>query len=175
MEIDKQFQKLSQTRASFENAVKKDVESIVNLLKIQFDIYERGTQTIVSKDKLMRNILNMFEFTQEMRFCCGVTKTGTRCTKRSMTGSDYCKAHLYKQYISQQASLYKEQSKLYVMTESNESPKDIETIDGVEKVMIDGSFYWADSCFVYDMDTFDRVGYVEDGRRVLTDDPFELQ
>lgn len=74
MEIDKQFQKLSQTRASLESAVKKDVESIVNLLKIQCDIYERGSTETVSKEKIVKEILGMFEFTQQLKFCSpGIT------------------------------------------------------------------------------------------------------
>lgn len=178
MEIDKQFQKLSHTRASFENAIKKDLETIVNGLKIQFDIYERGTTEFVTTDKLTKEILSMFQFAQEMKICSGITKAGTRCTKRSVTGSDYCKAHIYKSYLSQQTTINKtkDTTLLYMMTdETTKTDIHKNQIDGVEKVLIEGTFYYTDSSYVYDTETFDKVGYVENGRTVLTDDPFELQ
>lgn len=178
MEIDKQFQKLNQTRNSFENAIKKDLESIVNLLKIQYDIYERGTKNDVSKDKLMTEILQLFEFTQPIRICCGITKMRTRCTKRSMPGLDYCKAHMYNQYTT---SLHPEESaKLYVMTDTKTEMVDSQSFgNGVEKKMVDGTFYYVDSEYIYDMDSFEKVGYVDENltehiKYVLTDDPFVL-
>jgi hypothetical protein len=180
MEIDKQFQKFNQTCVLFENAIKKDIYNIVNLLKIQFDICERGSNVIVSNEKLIKEIQNMFEFTQP-KLCSGVTKTGSRCTRRIITGSEYCKAHLYKQYTYQQKSLRKSNeylsqnvnTKLYVMTNYND--KHGENIEGIVKILIDGSFYYADSSFIYDMDSFDKVGYVEGEKHVLSDDPFVLQ
>lgn len=175
MEIDKQFLKLNQTCVSFENAIKKDIQSIINSLTIQFDIYERGTNEFVTTDKLTKEILKMFEFTQQINFCSGVTKMGTRCTKRSIIGSEYCKAHIYKHYMSQQTSIHNanKDGMLYMMTESPDNVK--EKIDGVEKTLIDGTFYYTDSSFIYDNDSFDKVGYIEDGKYVLTDDPFVLQ
>lgn len=176
MEIDKQFQKLSHTRASFENAIKKDLETIVNGLKIQFDIYERGTTEFVTTDKLTKEILSMFQFAQEMKICSGITKAGTRCTKRSVTGCDYCKAHIYKSY-SQQTTINnpKDTTLFYMMTDDNIKDDTKNKIDGLEKILIEGSLYYTDSSYVYDTETFDKVGYVENGRTVLTDDPFELQ
>lgn len=180
MEIDKQFQKLNHTRSSFENAIKKDIESIINLLKIQFDIYERGTKEMVSKDQLMKDVLGMFGFTRQSQLCSAVTKVGARCTRRSIVNSDYCKVHMYKQYISQPTAsndAKKDNTNiLYMMTQAdNIKGKDKDKIDGIEKTLIDGTFYYVDSGYIYDLDSFDKVGYIENGKHILTDDPFVLQ
>jgi hypothetical protein len=172
MEIDKQFQKLSQTRVSFENAIKKDVETIVNNLKIQFDIYERGTKEFVTTDRLKMEILSMFQFVQEIRICSGITKTGTRCSKRSVIGSAYCQAHIYKSRSAEAGRSQMDTKLLYMMTD-NITPN--EQIDKVEKCFIEGTFYYRDSSYIYDIETFAKVGYVENENPILTDDPFELQ
>jgi hypothetical protein len=61
------------------------------------------------------------------------------------------------------------------MTETKNEMVDSQSFrNGVEKRMVDGSFYYVDSKYIYDMNTFDKVGYVENSKYVLTDDPFEL-
>ncbi len=170
MEVNKQIQKLNRISLSIESAIKKDIESVVDWMNTEFDIYERGTNNTVSKNKLLKGIFDLFEFV-EKRHCCAITRTGVRCSKTSINNSVYCKAHL--QLQSRNLEPKQHENKLFLFepekTQTQKEPKNC------KKILIDNSNYYMDSEFIYDIETFDKVGYIDNGKSILTDDPFVLR
>lgn len=126
----------------------------------------------VDEESLMTEILRQ----DEPERCSGVVSSGTKfsqCTRNASNDLGYCKIHA-KKYQSNQSYQKVEEvkgEKLYlVKTEVKNSSTRL------KKVFIEDSFYFVDDNFIYDKsnESLSKVGYVDKGNYILTDDPFIL-
>lgn len=147
-------------------ALTKDIQSVIEVITQQYDIVYKGTEKKVSMEELERLLLP--------KTCCVVSpNTGSRCKGKCYNGSMYCSKH-YNKHIQQQltnkhASSQMDECDLHLV--KGESGK----IGGnAEEVFIEDAFYLVDSSFIYDKSTREKVGYIDNGEFVLTDDPFIL-
>lgn len=173
MELDKHIDRLQQCKTQLHQGIQKDIERIVDTLLVDFDIYTRGTDELAKKENIKQKLLDLFQFNKRPLMCVGVTKMGHPCTKKRTDGSDYCKAHFYKQLLDSKQS---SNTPIYMIDDTTKTRQTDKTfsLDSVEQKMIDDSMYYIDSQYIYDIDSFNKVGYIHDGQYVLTDDPFVL-
>jgi hypothetical protein len=176
MELNKSILKSKTLASSIESALKVDLDKIVTTLLCENDIYMRGTKNLAKKDELMERLLDLYNIRNNVmhEFCCAVTSSGKRCTRRCQASLSYCKTHSYRSILDER----QEQSNS-LTTESNvfhvKPKRENVSTEKMEKKLIDDSFYYVDESFIYDVISHEKMGYVDlSGSLILTDDPFIL-
>jgi hypothetical protein len=155
--------------SSVERAYTKDITSIIEDLFFEYDIYYKKTDTVVQKDIILRKFLSIFEKDIETKMCIGISKNGNKCCKPAQANSDFCKIHKYLEF---KANLEKSQENLFVIGDTQNMQHT--NTENMKKKVVDGSVYYVDTSFIYDTSTLERVGYVDNDKYILTDDPFIL-
>lgn len=135
-------------------AVNKDMLTLLGSIMERYDIVYKGTEKRVSMQELQMLL---------PRNCVAVSNTGNKCKAKCFNGSEYCMKHYKKGFLS----------KIHVVQEEIKSQHDIKPSQLTE-VFLDDTFYLVDAQFIYDRSTLGKVGYVDDGQYILTDDPFIL-
>jgi hypothetical protein len=162
---------------AIEKAIKKDISDIICMLMIDYDIKERGTTNAATKEQLYQKIMAKFEMGDA--YCCAVTKNGSKCTRKVQVGKTrYCGTHanieiLERMYEKKQNNVIRDH-----VTKKEKVSISNDILSKMRKVFIEDSFFLVDEEYIYDKDTYEKVGYVEkdseDKKFVLTDDPFIL-
>jgi rRNA pseudouridine-1189 N-methylase Emg1 (Nep1/Mra1 family) len=160
MEDSEQFMKFKN------NVLRKFLKDIKKKYKI---IDQQGDE--VSDENLLQ--LNKFNR------CQGVVTTSSgsfgRCSKNASENFSYCKLHLKKEIhkkMYQSKETKEQQENKIVIIDAPSGQNDFN--NKLEKKFIQDSFYYIDSYFIYAIDDNRRVGIVEQGEYILTDDPFVL-
>lgn len=198
MELNKLLLKSRNTSKYLEDAIKQDITNIANVLLQEFDIYPRGTHvnacketvkeiSLITKQQLREFITSHFQI-QQTGMCCAVTKSGTKCTRKSVDNSTYCKIHIVNTFFNNKQTLNQPLIIKHDDVEfinQNQQPSNLNdssvTNNHLQKRFIQDTLYLYDSEYLYDIDTYEKVGYIDkhadpnsDAQFVLTDDPFEL-
>lgn len=146
MELNK-FSKKSKTL--LDKSLKKDIDSICNLLLQDFVICDKYDNNPITHQLLYTKIHDLFQPPQQkLTFCNGFTKDLTRCSRKPFENYKYCKSHLAKNLPKQELSKY-------------------------TKKYIDNVLYFTDHKYIYNSEN-QKVGYVYNNDYILTDDPFLL-
>ena len=170
---------------NIQKALIDDIHKIVKYISVNFDVYKRGTQQLTGETQLLEQVLA--ELMIEEPICAAITKSGTKCIRKAQAESRYCRQHALKaftnnyntplQAIQTQASpLDASYLTLIESNQENQSPAG----DSLKKQFIEDSFYWVDSQYIYDLNNYHKVGYIDSQTNakspefVLTDDPFLL-
>lgn len=169
MELQRLCKRMNTLNSSVERAYTKDITSIIEDLFFEYDIYYKDTTTTVPKDIILRKFLSIFEKEIETKTCIGISKNGNKCCKTAQVNSNYCKIHKYLEF---KENLEKSQENLFVISDTQKNTHI--DIENMKKQVVDGSVYYVDLSFIYDTNTLERVGYVDNDKYVLTDDPFVL-
>lgn len=103
---------------------------------------------------------------KRVKRCRATTGTLSQCTRNATEGS-FCKTHMHiiglvEEEPKNNIGFFVRKRKPETVCESN-----------LVKKFIGDTFYLVDTNYVYDSN-FEKVGYVDDGQYVLTDDPFVL-
>uniref|UniRef100_A0A6C0H779 Uncharacterized protein n=1 Tax=viral metagenome TaxID=1070528 RepID=A0A6C0H779_9ZZZZ len=167
---------------SFQKALKKDVHKIINYISVNFDVYKRGTQQLTGETELLDQVLATLMI--EEALCAAVTKNGSKCIRKTQAESKYCRQHALKAFTN----IYT--TPLHTSHTLSNNQNDVTGIRFVEcngmnnkmaslkKQFIEDSFYWVDEQYIYDLNNYNKVGYIDiqtsDPEYVLTDDPFLL-
>lgn len=162
----------SELTSHLEKFKKETVKKVVKDLLKKYVVLDKNMDK-VNEEKLIKDLLSV----EEIRRCNGVVNSGgcfTQCTRNAQGEEMYCKIHLKKyqnKLCSNQAQV--SQEKLYIVTTEHLDENDLANC---RKVFIDDSFYFVDDHFIYDNSnkTLMKVGYIDGGEYVLTDDPFIL-
>jgi hypothetical protein len=166
METIKKTNKLSE---NLRKAYLKDINSICCILCNEFNIYNKQHNEQVDSNNLYKFILTQFDIQNQI--CCAITMSNTRCTRKCISESKYCKLHVSKQLLSKQ-QVQPTIDILYISQQQS-------TNTTLEKQFIDDSFYYVDNKYIYD-ENYVKAGIIninELGKKdfILTDDPFILQ
>lgn len=157
-----ELQQISKTlQNKIEKAYVHDLEFIINTIYNNYDIKCRHTQTLISKDELLRQFI--------WKRCQALTKTGTICTKKPIDGFDYCVNHAQKQQP------VKETKSIHVVCKQHKEQMEKTNF---QLIQVDNSFYYLDTNnhMIYDKDNKTKVGYMDsDNTYIITDDPFVLE
>lgn len=165
MELNSVIVRTRKLSVAVEQAVKNDIEQVVTMLLENYDVYERGTKCFASKEAIYKKVVAKFELCDV--YCKALTNNNTKCSAKAYNSSKYCKRHANKIYLEKKQ--VNTQPILFVSA-SEQKPD----TNSMQSKFIDDSLYWIDSLFIYDKDTLEKVGYIENEEYIITDDPFIL-
>jgi hypothetical protein len=166
--ISKRFENLQNT---LEKAYKKDIKEIIQKVFTEYDICYKNTSESVEMDTFINHFL--FNSKEEIPICMGISKNGNKCCRKPQSNSNYCKIHFYL-HFNQKTHV---ENHIYIIDEHKEIKKDDKLekdLKNLEKIFIEDTFYYKDNEFLYDINNFQKVGYIENDQPILTDDPFIL-
>lgn len=168
METSKVISKSKNISQLLDTAFQKDLEGICETITKNFDITQHGSN--VTSEYLLRYL--RMKFGEHNLHCCAITNSGMRCSRRCIEGNKYCKTHFSKivSFPNLKSANGTLSDSVYFV--KKDSPEIVSK--ELEKVFIEDSFYFVDSNFIYDIDTNEKVGYVDNLEYVLTSDPFVL-
>jgi hypothetical protein len=170
MELQRLCKKMNNINSSIERAYTKDITSLLEDLFFEYDICYKDTDTKVQKEIVFRKFLAVFEKQYESKMCIGISKNGNKCCKTAQQDSDFCKVHKYLEFRGHLEK--KQQENIFVIGDTQKYTHT--NTENMKKKVVDGSVYYVDTSFIYDTSTLERVGYVDDDKYILTDDPFIL-
>ena len=176
METTKICKRLDNLSSDLKNSCSKDILHIFDIIFEEYDIVYKNTDKIVNKQILtdrLRDLLNE-KVQEEIPICKGFSQNGNKCFKRTQQNSNYCKVHAYLAFREKNALVSNNKIDTYV-TPMNLSKNKIDILS-LEKTFINDSFYYHDKSFIYDKESLEKVGYIENENDfILTDDPFILE
>jgi len=176
METTKICKRLDNLSSDLKNSCSKDILHIFDIIFEEYDIVYKNTDKIVIKQILtdrLHNLLNE-KVKEEIPVCKGFSQNGNKCFKRTQQNSNYCKVHAYLAFREKNALVSNNKIDTYV-TPMNLSKNKIDILS-LEKTFINDSFYYHDKSFIYDKESLEKVGYIENENDfILTDDPFILE
>lgn len=184
METTKICKRLNNLSSDLKNSCSKDILHIFDIIFEEYDIVYKNTDKIVNKQILtdrLHNLLNE-KVKEEIPVCKGFSQNGNKCFKRTQQNSNYCKVHAYLAFREKNAlPINLSNNKIDTLTSNNiYTPMNLSKnkidILSLEKTFINDSFYYHDKRFIYDKESLEKVGYVENENDfILTDDPFILE
>jgi hypothetical protein len=172
MELERLCKRFNNVPSSIERAYVKDISKIIDDMMFEYDIRYKDTDHHVSKDILLRRFLSVFGKDEPVKICKGISQNGNKCCRRVHEDSDYCKTHKYLEFRERLDEKNQTKNNTLFFIENNTSTN--LDVSNLKTQLIEDTFYYVDSSFVYDKSTLERVGYVEGNRYILTDDPFIL-
>lgn len=201
MEITKTIELTNSLGEKIKNAYKKDIEKVINKLIEEYDIYKRGSDTLLTKNELNKIFLDILN--QEVKYCSAATKSGTKCKNKPLDNSKFCAKHFYstenlreflhRTSISNEKRLdkqenfdknedeYNKNQNLYIINKDKKEKNDKNiNITNLKNILIENAFYYVDTKWIYDKTSMEKVGYIDKNEReeinyILTSDPFILE
>jgi hypothetical protein len=175
MELERLSKKLSSLSTKVEKSYIKDIKTVIDTMMGDFEIYYKDTDQLVSNENIINRFRAIFSTQDNIIICKGISQNGNKCTRKTTNESDFCKVHGYLAFKQHQES---KSQNLYIIEEQFKQNDNQNLLDKTNLELIDDTFYYVDSHFIYDKDSFDKVGYVEYNNSkteyILTDDPFIL-
>lgn len=184
MEITKTIELTNSLGEKIKNAFIKDIERSLDKLIRDYDIFKRGTCELINKNEL----LSIFLKNYDINYCSAATKNGTKCKNKAINNSHYCGKHIYsmdniKDLLHTRNNKYEEineesEKETTFIIEKNSCM--INDTNNLKKILIEDSFYLTDDKWIYDKETFEKVGYTqcksesEGVEYILSNDPFIL-
>ena len=171
MEISKIINKSKKLPISLEEAFKKDLDTIINNLLSEFDICHKGTKNKINKEILINKLSSSLKINSNN--CCAVTKNGNKCSKKTIDeNSKYCYNHIKNDSIER----ITQNEDFYLIKNNEDNLNKLDKSDTLNyiKKYIDDSFYLIDDKFIYEQETLEKVGYIDNNEFILTSDPFIL-
>jgi hypothetical protein len=128
----------------------------------------------------LQELKEILEDTSEEKMCIGIIGGNKQCTRKACLNFNYCKSHIqkykakvYKEMYSQKEEKeYNIEFNIIKETHPNIETNLIEEIKNSKKVFIDDSFYHLYNNDLYDPQSFQKCGIVQDSEYILTEDPF---
>jgi hypothetical protein len=191
MEISKIINKINSLSEQTKTAYKKDIEKSIEILLQDYDIYKKGTNEIITKNELINTFIKL---NCDSIYCCAATKTGTKCKNKVIDNSNYCGKHYYsgenlKQILHPKIHFSNNSNYEIIDNLNNEmkNTNDLYTIEinnntidksQLKNILIEDSFYLVDNEWIYDKQSYEKVGYLEKNNNtinyILSSDPFIL-
>jgi hypothetical protein len=138
-----------------------------------------GKYTVYDDDENIVNEKEIIEYLNKLnnpvkKRCCGVSKSGIpkQCKAFAITNFDYCRNHMMT-YGIQSKNNEKNTERIEISLTKEEKCNQKVDLSKLKKKFINDSFYYIDNLFIYD-NFNEKVGYIDNGIYVLTDDPFIL-
>lgn len=178
METQRLIRRIRNLPINLERAYLNDISSIIDKILEEYDIFYKDTEQKVKREILLNKFkLDLLDKREETNFCKGFSKNGNKCINKTFEDSKYCKRHHYLTFRDQFNETPIKQD-IIILNDNNETQKETLDINKFTTKMIDDTFYYVDSNFIYDKETLKKVGYIENDQDtknyILTDDPFIL-
>ena len=148
-----------------ESYKKKIIKETLKTICKNYTIYD-SDDNLVDFETIQKQLL----LSKTLKRCVGTTNTSpvTQCTRNAVENYDYCRTHLYKMCLKTESVDDVSFEIEFNLNKVNECKNNL------KKKLIDDSFYYIDEKFIYDTN-YNKVGYIEDERYILTSDPFILE
>lgn len=180
MEITRFYKKLGTISSNFEKAYENDINIIIDNLFDEYDILYKDTDTNVQKSIIINKFLSILGKSHDEIICNGFSQNGNKCFRKANRNSQYCKTHNYLTFkqqqqqstISSSGSVNKDM--VILLQSKNEEEKPKLNTNKLKKQLIEDTFYYIDDLYIYSIDSLERVGYIDESKFYLTDDPFIL-
>ena len=172
MEIARFYKRLENISNNFEKAYENDINFIIDNLFEEYDILYKDTNITVHKNIILNKFLSILGKTQDDIICNGFSQNGNKCFRKASRDSEYCKTHSYLAFKQHNLTTKPSGTQDIVVFVPNN--QDNININGLKKQLIEDTFYYIDDTYIYNIDSLERVGYIEDSKFYLTDDPFIL-
>lgn len=179
MEITRFYKKLGTISSNFEKAYENDINIIIDNLFDEYDILYKDTDTNVQKSIIINKFLSILGKSHDEIICNGFSQNGNKCFRKANRNSQYCKTHNYLTFKQQQQSTISSSGSVnkdmvILLQSKNEEEKPKLNTNKLKKQLIEDTFYYIDDLYIYSIDSLERVGYIDDSKFYLTDDPFIL-
>lgn len=175
METQRLIKRICNLPNNLERAYINDISTVIDQLLEEYSICYKETNVSVPRNILLGRFKLKLLNKEETNFCNGFSKNGNKCTNKTFEESKYCKRHHYLTF-KEQFETVNLKSDIVIFNTNNETKK--QDTSTLQKKMIDDTFYYIDDEFIYEIDTLQKVGYIEmDGTNknyILTSDPFIL-
>lgn len=177
METQRLIRRIRNLPMNLERAYLNDIANIIDKILEEYDIFYKDTDEKVKREIILNKFkIDLLDKQEETIFCAGFSKNGNKCINKTFEESKYCKKHQYLTFRDQLNDTTIKQDILIL--NNNEETKNNINIEDLKTKMIDDTFYYIDSHFIYERDTLQKVGYIENDQGtknyILTDDPFIL-
>lgn len=148
-----------------ESYKKKIIKETLKTICKNYTIYD-SDDNLVDFETIQKQLL----VSKTLKRCIGTTSTSpvNQCTRNAVENYDYCRTHLYKMCLKTDCVDDVSFEIEFNLNKVNECKNNL------KKKLIDDSFYYIDEKFIYDTH-YNKVGYIEDGKYILTSDPFILE
>jgi len=181
MELSKITEITNSLSDKIKTAYKKDIDKIIDILIQEYDICKRDTNEQITKNELK----SIFFKNYEIKYCSAVTKNGLQCKHKVLNDSLYCNKHIYsmqnfKNFIhknyeteSQNQEIQNDNKNLIFIQENDKNVTECKINKrNLKNVLIENEFYLIDEKWIYDKNTMEKMGYIENNEYILTSDPF---
>ena len=166
-----------------QKALVNDINKVIHYISVNFDVYKRGTPELVSENQVLQQVLTALMVEEPV--CAAITKNGNKCIRKAQAESRYCRQHALKAFTDNM-SVYTQRPSIHTSVIDTSALTFVESKqrkhddDSLRKQFIEDSFYWVDDQYIYDVNSYNKVGYIDcetnmdSPNYVLTDDPFLL-
>jgi hypothetical protein len=176
MELNKALKKVMDIEKAIRSAYMKDVDSIVTKIFGECDVCDKETKAPIKKDELLKRVYMELEREQN---CCAITKSNTKCTRKSQPHSQYCKSHMFYNIDAKMTKASVVEEEVFIVEMDYSSEIDGKTKENMHLKFIEDAFYYIDDKFIYDKSDLSLVGYIEKtcekSEYILTNNPFVLK
>jgi hypothetical protein len=152
------------------------IKQICDLIYSKYSIVDKDTQQVIDNTTFTKSIMS--SLVGSKKICNGLLNNGNPCLKTAVSNTDYCTTHLKK---------YKEKLFFNNLGSSNanlQNETELESLEinsilevnrqNLRDVFIEDTFYLSDNYFIYDKQSLEKVGVVENKEYILTTDPVLL-
>ena len=178
MELQKISKRFKNLEEHLKKAYKKDVTEIIMEIFEKYDILYKNSNNTVKYKEFLDHFINGLEDKKE-NICLGISQNGNKCCRKAQDNSNYCKVHFYLEFRNKEDN--QKRDTIFIINENNKDNKFDVKKQNLQKVFIEDSFYYKDDKFIYDTFkntdgtiNYQKVGYIENNKLILTDDPFIL-
>lgn len=142
----------------FRDKIKKE---IINLIYEKYIIMDKHGNFIDKNNLKLENI---------NKRCIGVLSNYKQCNKTALSDNEYCKTHLF----SNKMSTFNNKSNDTDTDIIIQTQKECLNLSNKKKQFIEDTFFWIDDKYIYDIDSYKKVGIIIDNQFKLTSDPYLL-
>lgn len=154
----------------YQKLLSKDIEYVISYIFDNYQVLQNGNT--VDKNMLIEHFLS--KNSNIIQRCCGVLNSGVQCNRSAMKESMYCKTHYLKNQKNQSILNNNTSNIIFVEEKQQKVNEQSNELSNLTKIFIDNSLFLSDKTFIYDHQTFEKVGYIDNKEYILTSDPFIL-
>lgn len=181
METQRLIRRIRNLPINLERSYMNDISNIIDNLLEEYDIFYKDTSEKVKRGIILNKFkIDLLDKREETNFCAGFSKNGNKCINKTFEDSKYCKRHHYLTF-KEQLNEYTNNitNDIFILDNNEKTIKENDiNINDLKTKLINDTFYYIDEQFIYEKDTLQKVGYIENEldtkNYILTDDPFIL-
>lgn len=143
----------------FRDKIKKE---IINLIYEKYIIMDKHGNFIDKNNLKLENI---------NKRCIGVLSNYKQCNKIALSDNEYCKTHLFSNKMSTFNNKSNDKDTDIIIQTQKEC---LNLSNNLKKQFIEDTFFWIDDKYIYDIDSYEKVGIIIDNQFKLTSDPYLL-